>query len=264
MIKTLKFWKKLFDVFCIVCLSGAIFVLPASAAKTALPKKLVLSRRTITLYEGQMKYLGVKKVKPSGASDAVRWESQNKKIVAVGKKNGCVTAKKVGRTRILAISSKTPKVKAAVKVVVRKRPVKKEKTCEISGSVYKPSEGTMARWWEKVQRTYTIVQTKEDYQEMKSILKESFISEYKDIDFAKESLVLCTVGAGGRDKISLEGFCTKFEGKGKMTGILQINRVPPQDEGTVTAVLHSYLGVFRINKKDAAMLDMIRVEQDSR
>ena len=49
-----------------------------------------------------------------------------------------------------------------------------------------------------------------------------------------------------------------------MKCILQINRVPPQDEGTVTAVLHSYLGVFRINKKDAAMLDMIRVEQDSR
>lgn len=259
-IKKSKQWGIFFLSFCIICLSGAFISFPVLAAKSSVPKKLILSRKTITLYEGQMKHLSVKKAKPAGASGVVIWQSQNKKLAVVEKQGGWVTAKKAGRTQIIAISSKNSKIKATVKMIIKKAPQKKEKECGISGGVYKPAEGTMTRWWKGISGSYAIVQTEEDYQEMKSILKESFFLVHKDIDFTKESLIVCTVDGGKEDTLSLKRFYTKRGKRGKLTGVLEVDRIRPQGEGVAWGETCIHLAVFRINKKDAAMLNRVEVD----
>lgn len=83
------------------------------------PTKLTVSQKKVILYAGDSKKLKIKSVKPARASRKVKWKSKNPKIVSVSK-NGKIRAKKAGKTQVFAVSASNPKVKAKVKVVVRK------------------------------------------------------------------------------------------------------------------------------------------------
>ncbi len=127
--------KKFTFLLCTLCFLFAIFTLPVAAKSKNVPKKLFLSRKEILLYVGESKNLWVEKVRPAKASAKVTWKSKKPKIAFVSK-NGKVTAKKAGKTVITAAAKKNPKVKALVKVTIKKRPKKQEKDCVFQANSY--------------------------------------------------------------------------------------------------------------------------------
>ena len=119
---------------CFVCM---IFAMPTSAkgksvVKKNMPKKIVLNRTELLLYPGEERKLRVEYIKPEKASAKVVWKSKRKAVASISPK-GELKARKPVKTTITAISKKNPKVKAVVKVTVKKRPEKKEKECAFGG-----------------------------------------------------------------------------------------------------------------------------------
>lgn len=88
-----------------------------ASAKTVKATKLKMKKKVVKLKVGQKKKISLT-VKPKKAT--IKWKSSKKKVATVSKK-GVVTAKKVGTTKITAISGKK---KAVCKVKVSKAAVK--------------------------------------------------------------------------------------------------------------------------------------------
>ena len=127
--------KKLTLLLCTLCFFLAVLTLPVAAKSKSTPKKLILSRKEILLYVGESKNLWVEKVQPAKASAKVTWKSKKPKIASVSG-NGKVTAKRPGKTVITAVSRQNPSVKSAIRIIVKKRPKKQEKTCSLTGKFY--------------------------------------------------------------------------------------------------------------------------------
>lgn len=82
------------------------------------PKKITLSARSKSLYQGEKFELKVKKATPAKASKSVKWESSKRSVASVSSK-GVVTAKKAGTTKIKAISSVNRRIKATCTITVK-------------------------------------------------------------------------------------------------------------------------------------------------
>ena len=213
----------LFSV-CVLCM---LFTVPAVAkgkkpANKKAPKKIALNQKEILMYPGEEKKVAVELVKPEEASPDVAWKSKKRAVASISKE-GKIRAKKPGRTVITAVSKKNPKVTAAIKVKVKKRPEKREKEVVFEGKrfSYRGGSGILNEYARKQYLKPVIFRSREDifayaeeaYEEMFSSsykkkkytsakgryrsrrwalqdVKYSFLEKYLKMDFQKESLVV--------------------------------------------------------------------------
>ena len=119
----------------ILCLLSTIFIYPTSASASQKPQDITISHKKLTLYVGEFEQIQVTSVKTDNTSDKVIWKSKNKKIASVTAK-GKVTAKKSGKTEIIAISKENANVRKSIKVTVKQKPKQAEKELIIKGGIY--------------------------------------------------------------------------------------------------------------------------------
>lgn len=92
----------------------------STEAKTHIkPKKIIMNKKHVTLRAGESFKLKVKGVRPKNAAKTVSYKSARKKIAKVTKK-GIIKAVKKGKTQIIVSSKYNKKVKAKVRVTVKK------------------------------------------------------------------------------------------------------------------------------------------------
>ena len=250
--------KKLTLLLCTLCFFLAVFTLPAAAKSKSIPKKLFLSRKEILLYVGESKNLWVEKVHPAKASAKVTWKSKTPKIASVSK-NGKVTAKKAGKTVITAAAKKNPKVKALVKVTIKKRPKKQEKDCAFqanffSDSIRLPSQAGW-RYGEPI-----IIRSKEDFDELfiNYHLDKDF-ENYKNMDFKKNSLIVLDTKIGSGEVLSCS---TKLDASGKLQCLLKVrlhSYGSPPDGTYYLTYIPDYKIALKISRKDEAMIDYFQI-----
>ncbi len=267
---------------CFVCM---IFAMPVSAkgksaAKKNVPKKIVLNRTELLLYPGEERKLRVEYIKPEKASAKVVWKSKRKAVAAISPK-GELKAGKPGKTTITAISKKNAKLKAVVKVIVKKRPEKKEKECVFG--VKRQESNSLLNNYARMQRLDSVVfRSKEDiltyikeaYMEdytynkysfyykkkinwnerkWRNMLSWTFLSEYFGMDFKKQSLVVFF--DRNTNIVSLQ---TRFDDAGKLQGIIRFRprSSEPLEPGiAVPAVITYDATTLKISKQDEAMID---------
>lgn len=103
-------FKRLFAflmIFSVMCCGFPAYSIQTDVQASS---AIVLNKKKVTLKVGKTYQLKV-----SGTKKTVKWSSKNKKIATVSKK-GKITAKKAGKTTIIAkINSKTLKCKVIVK-----------------------------------------------------------------------------------------------------------------------------------------------------
>ena len=264
--------KKLTLLLCTLCFFLAVFTLPAAAKSKSIPKKLFLSRKEILLYVGESKNLWVEKVRPAKASPKVTWKSKKPKIASVSR-NGKVTAKKPGKTIITAVSRQNPSVKSALRIIVKKRPKKQEKTCSLTGKFYQDDYSAIKFFCQCADNNFCIIlRSREDIQELISLLKKDglknydfnkcFLAEYKNMNFTKESLVLFFSEALPLQIISAN---TQFDALGKLqcTVKVQLKHDKSNDYPKVTWYRPDSVTALRINRQDEAMIDYFHFEGET-
>jgi len=276
--------KKRFALFlCTLYLLCLMFALPAAAKSKPAPKKITLSREKIVLYKGESKKLIVEKTKPAYASPKVTWTSKNKKVADVSK-YGKITAKKPGRTTITAVSKKNPSVRATVRVTVKKSPEKTEKECPVTG------HGLASREFCKLVNFYchtylrgstymnplngVIIRSRDGFNEMKNFwnknsrdlpFRKTFLAEYGNIDFSKESLILLEICISSFPECDYQvtSLATKFDSAGKLEGIIDIHDntpyVPSDPHAKTPQIFYPCTLAFSVKKGDEAMIDHFRI-----
>lgn len=260
--------KKFTFLLCTLCFLFAIFTLPVAAKSKNVPKKLFLSRKEILLYVGESKNLWVEKVRPAKASAKVTWKSKKPKIAFVSK-NGKVTAKKAGKTVITAAAKKNPKVKALVKVTIKKRPKKQEKDCVFQANSY---PGTISAPPQAEQHgAPIIIRSKEDFDEIMNPLltshrfdnypdtRNSFLSEYANMDFKKDSLIVFVAKGYSAEVLSCS---TNLDTSGKLQCLLKVRSHGgfSSSDGHVTLPYMPCCNIaLKINRKNEAMIDYFQI-----
>ena len=102
--------KKIKKLLFYLALAVCIISVPNTALETHAASKVKLNKKSVVLTKGTYVNLKV-----TGTKKTVKWSSKNKKIATVNK-NGKVSAKKAGQTKIIAkVGSK--KLTCTVKVV---------------------------------------------------------------------------------------------------------------------------------------------------
>ena len=232
------------------------------------------------LYPGEERKLSVERVKPEKASAKVVWKSKRKAVAAISPK-GELKARKPGKTTITAISKKNAKLKAVVKVIVKKRPEKKEKECvfKTKRHAYNSSDEWLDVYANINHLEPVIFRNKEDileyvrcarildvknnkgYDTYDEVIKmnkrewyketsRTFLGEYLNMDFKKESLLVLF----GRcnQVISLK---TKFDVNGKLQGIIGFQTIGERNRGIGLGVTAIDTVALKISKQDEAMID---------
>ena len=246
--------KKLYilSVLCMLCM---FCTLPVAAKGKPQPKKLVLSRKEILLYVGETKRLSVEKVKPQNASAKAIWSSRKSRVATVSPK-GLVTAKRAGKTSIVATSKKNPKAVASVNVIVKKRPKKAEKECSVTADAYRRKgreAGSIIRSREDLKEILKDMVRRRNYKSYRDALRRAPQAAYRNMDFEKETLVLLGTYHKETDITSCR---TRLDADGKLRAVITIPYKKQIDDGRPrpTEVV-SYILALRISKKDAAMID---------
>lgn len=257
-----KYMKSFIFIVCLFCILPLLTI----NTKAAAPKKIILSRKQIVLYKGETKQVSVKSVKPKKASKQILWKSKNRKIATVTAK-GVVKAKKVGATKITAISKKDSKIKAVIKVIVKSRPQKLEKECSYSAAFYNPIL-SWARVYKKGEDNPMLIYDKEDYKEMFNNLEAKGVSsnqiallkELQATDFTKQSLVMALTCTGRGEKIEVQSIKTQRDSKGKLCGVIDIKHTKTiGDDVSVTAEGILKFMVIKMDKNDATMVDYFKI-----
>lgn len=258
--------KKLFcRTLLLSCCMMLLLGMTATAKPQKAPRKIVLSHKQVTLYEGQTKRLQVKKVKPSDASCTVRWKSKNPKIVSIDKK-GKITALASGRANILAISKKSPRIKAVVKVTVERKPSIPEyltaERYDISGGVHQMAKKLAKKWKKQNPEKYTLVQSKADFQSLKTLFPDaSFLSEYKSVNYSKDALLMYPFSVNTEKGCSLDRFYivkTLSGSSETYTGLLKINCLTESPTAVEKSI--NYMAVVKISKESIGCIDSLRCE----
>ena len=119
--------------FMLVLIFSTIGLTGTSSAASSAPEKIVLTG-SHDLAKGMSIKLKAT-VKPSKASQKVKWESSDQSIAKVSK-NGKVTGLKSGNVTITARSVKDPSVREKWKIIVHSKPVKKIKLSASAKTLY--------------------------------------------------------------------------------------------------------------------------------
>ncbi|MDE6906712.1 MAG: Ig-like domain-containing protein [Lachnospiraceae bacterium] len=273
---------------CFICM---IFTMPVSAkgksvTKKNVPKKIVLNRTELLLYPGEERKLRVEYIKPEKASAKVVWKSKRKAVAAISPK-GELKARKQGKTTITAISKKNPKVKAVVKVTVKKRPEKKEKECVFKAKrhAYNSSDKWLDVYANINHLEPVIFRNKEDileyvrcarifhvknnkgydtYDEVIKMNKRewyketsgTFFKAYLNMDFEKESLLVFFSRC-----LTISSLETKFDANGKLRGIIGFQTIRTRNRGIGLGVTAIDTVALKISKQDEAMIDYYQFQE---
>lgn len=247
-----KVKRYILSVLCMLCMFCS---LPVAAKGKPQPKKLVLSRKEILLYVGETKRLSVEKTKPQNASAKAIWSSRKSRVATVSPK-GLVTAKREGKTSIVAVSKKNPKAVASVNVIVKKRPKKAEKECSVTADTYLRrgcEAGSVIRNREDLEEILKDMVRRRNYKSYRDALRRAPLAAYRNMDFEKETLVLLETYHKETDITSCR---TRLDADGKLRAVITIPYKKQIDDGRPrpTEVV-SYILALRLSKKDAAMID---------
>lgn len=264
-------------------------VLPAAAKTASSPKRITLCRKAITLYVGESRKVFVQKVSPANASAKVKWTAKNGKIAFVSQK-GQVKAKKAGKTTILAVSRKNSNISAAVQVVVKKKPKKVEKVCNVKAKIFNEDYTYMhlAALSDKQSPVFSdgsmylpgkyVIRDAEDFKTLKKELAkppvylsdfaDSCLSKYKNTDFSRESLVVVgyysSVDYYTSENHRFVSCTTKRDASGRLCGVIKVDYDPlaPASVGGVSGfgLVNVNTVVIRMNKKDEAMIDYFEID----
>lgn len=270
--------RKFAGLFAVICLVCMCLLIPVHADAKRAPRKLTLNRKELILYTGEVRKLSVVSVKPKNASSKVKWKSKNSKIVKVSAK-GKAVAKKAGTTEITAFSKKNPKIRATVKVKIRKRPKRVEKECTYTGSVYELSATECSAWDQTaaenhVQRDNPVIHTKEDFRVLMKALKtkgianyrKTFPGMYEGTDFKNSSLVFLRFSSYRNSGYTVRSVFTQFDASGRLCGTVKLQHmaVPEQPGMAYPQVMDENMVVLKLNKKDAAMIDYFKLTDEEK
>lgn len=265
----------LFAVMCLLCM---IFIYPASASASQMPKEITVSHKKITLYAGESEFLQVTSVKPENVSNKVIWKSKDKKIASVTAK-GEVMAKKAGKTEIIAVSKQNAKVTKSIKVTVKQKPEQVEKEFAIKGGIYaldNSGDSFSAALKKSVpelrnsKRNYKIIRTKQDYKRLINNLKKNgcsntkntILASYADTKFKNSSLLFMSCLLNHPINQKVIGFSTKFDKSGKLYGEISVQYRYGREPGlNDPAVMTDNVIILKLDKKDAAMIDYFKIQR---
>ena len=174
---------------------------------------------------------------------------------------------------ITAVSRQNPSVKSAIRIIVKKRPKKQEKTCSLTGKFYQDDYSAIKFFCQCADNNFCIIlRSREDIQELISLLKKDglknydfnkcFLAEYKNMNFTKESLVLFFSEALPLQIISAN---TQFDALGKLqcTVKVQLKHDKSNDYPKVTWYRPDSVTALRINRQDEAMIDYFHFEGET-
>lgn len=224
-------------------------------------KSLKISSPAKTMYVKQKIQM---KVMPSSMKSKVKWKSSDKKVATVSK-NGTVTAKKPGKVKIYAVSSKNNKEKAVYQIKVKKF---QKKTLSANCSVISPSSEPLP----SIGREYKVFYSKKEIDGFLKADKDGLyasydfkkkLKEYNKSFFKKKSLciVYITTEGSGSTPVMVESMQLVQDKKGKVTAKLRAGiGVQGPDEGW-TCDVASYYAVAELNKADAEMIQGYTVEK---
>lgn len=251
-----------------ICVCSMLCISPVFAKAKPAPKKLTLSRKTVTLYIGESKPLFVEKVRPADASARVLWKVKNKRVAAVSLK-GEVKAKKAGRTTVYAVSKRNKKVMESVRIVVKKRPEKVEKVCNVTGMSFRDdSTGRTVKWSLRNGRDEVgIIRNEEDFRELKRAINRSYrkyknscLVHYANTDFSKESIIVLDGTISG--SLQFMSCTTRLDQDGALCGVVKVlwEKLIEQPGFEIPTMAIKNTIVLRMNKKDEAMIDYFKIE----
>ena len=219
--------------------------------------------------------MNLSSVKPKKASKAVIFKSRKPKIASVSA-DGCVLAKKAGKTEILVFSQKDPKVQKSIKITVKKRPKKTEKTYILKSGIYKIADEDVGAVQQSLKglygikaKGYEIIPTKEDYKSLKQQLKKNgcknsheFLKSFAGTDFKNKSLVIVRCLLFRTYDESIAGVAAKFDSSGKLCGTITVQYKKKEDVPGMAypQAMEDYIVILEMPKKDAAMIDYFECE----
>lgn len=259
-------YKKMFLPVLPFFLLAVLIAFPTKSSAKPAPKKLVLNYKEISLYEGESEILEVVSTKPKRASAKVVWKTKNRKIASVSAR-GKVLAKRAGKTKVIAVSKKNQAIRTIVNVTVKKRPAKKEKMCAAEGGIYFIGNGSRLSeaFRKSMEMDYEVIRTKAELKNFKQKLgkngykniNKSFLSQYADINFKAYSLVLVSCIFPRVTDYEIDSFLTEFDGQGKLCGKINVRqeKVLPVPGISEPTVMHPYILVLKLDKKEEAMID---------
>ena len=260
------------------CLIVIVLIYPTAVFANSAPESIQLSHKELTLYAGEFEQIQITSIKPKNASDKVIWKSKNKKIASVTAK-GKVTAKKAGKTEIIAISKENADVRKSIKVTVKQKPRQAEKELAIKGGIYalgnygtsfhSAFQKSVPEIYKSGNENFKIIRTKKDYKRLITDLKKNgykdskntFLSTYANTKFKNNCLLFlkCALNYPVNQKVI--GFQTKFDTSGKLYGEISIQYRDGRDPGLYyAAVLQDNVIVLQLDKKDAAMIDYFKIQ----
>lgn len=248
--------KKKLKLLLFVCL---LLTVPFSVSAKAKEKKFVMNRNSMLLYEGEKEDVSNIFEKTGEKQPKMIWKTQDKNVVTISSK-GKIIAKKAGKTKIIVVSAKNPKQKATIKVVVKKRPVKREMVCRTDGAIFICKNNSL-------QVKKKTIRTKEEFENFQVFLKKEkafgkiLKKQYDGTNFKKKSIVLVSQLLSPYMNYKYKGMITKFDGKGKLVGEIQIERSGDMEEPGVSypAIVKSYVVAVRVPKSQETMIDYYQV-----
>ena len=111
------------------------------------------------------------------------------------------------------------------------------------------------------------IRTKEEFENFQVFLKKEkafgkiLKKQYDGTNFKKKSIVLVSQLLSPYMNYKYKGMITKFDGKGKLVGEIQIERSGDMEEPGVSypAIVKSYVVAVRVPKSQEAMIDYYQV-----
>ncbi len=253
-----KTGKKQLKLLLFVCL---LLIVPFSVSAKAKEKKFAMNQNSILLYEGEKEDVSNVFEKIGEKQPQMIWKTQDKNVVTISSK-GKITAKKAGKTKITVVSRKNPKQKATIKVIVKKRPAKREMVCRTDGAIFICKNNSL-------QVKKKTIRTKKEFEKFQMVLKKKqekglrkmLKKQYAGTNFKKKSIVLVPRLFSPYMNYKYKGMVTKFDAKGKLVGEIQIERSGDMEEPGVSypAIVKSYAVVVRVPKAQEAMIDYYQI-----
>lgn len=237
-------------VFMVVCGMRA----QAHPLRVSAPSKAMYVRQKIQL-----------KVTPSSMKKKVKWKSSNRKVASVAS-NGKVTARKAGRAKIYAVSTKDNKEKAVCQITVRDFKVKAlASNCSVvrNGSRPLPSIGKKYKVFHSQAEVNQFLKEDQENGGHVSYYLEKKLKSYKKGFFKKKSLcvVFISTEGSGSTPVLVESIKLVQDKNGKVKAKLRAGiGVQPPDEAW-TCDMATYYAVAELKKSDAQMIQGYTVEK---
>lgn len=252
-----EFMKKYLKYIVVV----AIVILCMGGMK-AQAKSLELSAPAKTMYVKQKMQM---KVTPSSMKKNVRWKSSDNKIASVTA-NGKVTARKAGKVKIYAISSKNNKKKAVYRLTVKNFKAKTlSANCWVirDGSRPLPSIGKKYKVFHSQQEVSEFLKEDKENGGYVSYYLEKKLKSYKKSFFKKKCLCVIYISTegSGSTPVIVDSIQLVQKHNGRVNAKLRAGIGIQGDDEVWTCDMATFYAVAEFHKKDAQMIQGYTVEK---